>query len=84
MGELIDLLVFRLSDKGVDSTHVPRVIKDVLNIVKDGEDFTVSSVNNRLESLGWGEGIVDEFVFELILSLLENQGDYQVERNVLH
>jgi len=71
MEQWTELLVSRLSDKGVVSSHVPGLMRDVRNIVREGGYFTVGNVNNRLESLGWGGDILDEWIFELILSVHE-------------
>ena len=70
-GEIVDLLLFRLSDKGVVPSHVPGLVRDVLNIVKDDGHVSLDNVNQKLESLGWGEEILDEFVIELIRCLIE-------------
>jgi len=64
--------------------EVSILIKDVFNIIHDGGDFTVTSVNRELEGLGWGERIMDEVSFELIIFLLENEYDYEVQEHTLH
>jgi hypothetical protein len=56
----------------------------VLNIVRDGGNFTVTSINQELESLGWRERVMDETSFELITFILENEYDYEVKRHALH
>ena len=64
--------------------EVSILIKDVFNIIHDGGDFTVTSVNRELVGLGWGERIMDEVSFELIIFLLENEYDYEVQEHTLH
>lgn len=72
VGEIVDLLLFRLANKGVLPSHVPGLVRDVLNIVNDDEHFSLGNINHRLERLGWGEEIMDEFIFELIRCMTEH------------
>ena len=81
---ICDILFGRLSDRGLLSIEIPRLIKDVLNIVRDGGNFTVSLINQELERLGWREQVMDETSFELITFILENEYDYEVKRHLLH
>ena len=59
----------RFSGKDFTPFELPRLIKDVKNIVADGGNFTLSTVNEKLENLGWERGIIDELSFELMLLL---------------
>jgi hypothetical protein len=70
---IVDLLVVKLSLKGLPPGQVARLVKDVLNMVNDSGDLLVTEVNQRLAYLGWGEEILDEFTYELIIYLLENE-----------
>ncbi len=81
---ICDTLFGRLSARGLMSVEILRLIKDVLNIVGDGGNFTVASINKELERLGWRERIMDETSFELITFILENEYDYEVKRILLH
>ena len=81
---ICDTLFGRLTARGLMSVEILRLIRDVLNIVRDGGDFTVASVNYELERLGWKERIMDETSFELITFILENEYDYEVKRRLLH
>jgi hypothetical protein len=84
MEEIVDVLLHRLSHKGLTPVEVPRLVKDVLSIVGEGGEFTTHTINQRLESLGWDKEIVDPFTFELIIAILEHEGDYQVIRTPVH
>ena len=75
MRAIVDNLLTRLSERGVLLAQVPRFVKDVLTIVTDSAFPTLSFINGRLEGLGWGGQVLDEFTLELILYLLENQGE---------
>jgi len=81
---ICDTLFGRLSARGLMSVEILRLIKDVFNIVRDGGDFTVASINQELEFLGWRERIMDVTSFELITFILENEYDYEVKRHLLH
>ena len=83
-GAVYDILFRRLSDRGLMSFEIARVIKDICNIVRDGGDFTVPFINRKLELLGWRERIIDETSFELIIFVLENEYGYEVKRHILH
>jgi hypothetical protein len=82
--KISDALFGRLSSRGLTPIEIPRLIKDVYNIIGNGGHFTVASVNKDLKRLGWSERTMDTICFELIVFLLENEGDYQVERHMLH
>jgi hypothetical protein len=83
-GNICDTLFGRLSARGLMSVEILRLIKDVLNIVRDGGNFTVASINKELERLGWRERVMDETSFELITFILENEYDYEVKRILLN
>ena len=83
-GTVYDILFRRLSDRGLMSFEIPRLIKDVCNIIRDGGNFTVPFINRKLEHLGWRERIMDETSFELIIFVLENEYGYEVKRHLLH
>lgn len=84
MKEIADLLLCKLSSKGLTPVEIPRLVKDVLNIVDEGGDFTTSVINHRLETLGWDKTIVDQFTFELIIAYLENEGEFEIRRAMIH
>lgn len=81
---ICDTLFGRLTARGVMSFEIPSLITAVFNIVRDGGNFTVASINQELERLGWRERIMDVISFELITFILENEYDYQVKRHTLH
>jgi hypothetical protein len=81
---ICDTLFGRLSARGLMSVEILRLIKDVLNIVGNGGNFTVASINKELGRLGWRERVMDEISFELITFILENEYDYEVKRILLH
>ena len=84
MEEIVAFLLGKLSKKGLSPVEIPKLIRDVLTLIKDGGDFTVGTINEKLESLGWKEQIIDDFTFELIISLLENTGEHEITRHTIH
>jgi hypothetical protein len=84
MEEIVDILLYKLSSKGLTPVEIPRLVKDVLNIVSDGGEFTTGTINIKLEMLGWDGAIVDQFTFELILALLENEGEHDIRSTTIH
>ena len=84
MEEIIDVLLHKLFDKGLAPVEIPRLIKDVLYFIGDGGYYTVDDVNRQLSRLGWQDQILDGFIFELILRMLENDGMFEIRCNTLH
>ncbi len=84
MGEVIDSIVHKLTDKGLIIAEIPRLIGDVLNIVRDETDSSAGDVNRRLEGLGWEKGILDGYTFELILFFLEQKQGNDIRAHTLH
>ena len=72
MDGIVDLLLSRLSSRGVMPSHVPYLVRDVLNIVKDDSLISLKNINDRLESLGWTKDIIDDFVLELTFRLMDS------------
>jgi hypothetical protein len=84
MEQIIDLLLYKLVDKGLTPVEIPRLVKDVLNIVSNGGEFTTRRINRKLETLGWDKAIVDQFTFELIIALLESEREYDIKSTMIH
>jgi hypothetical protein len=78
MKEIFEIVSTRLSDKGLLPVEISRIIKDVVNIMRDGGESTVTLVNEKLETLGWRRQILDLFSFELIREFSE--GSYLTEQ----
>jgi hypothetical protein len=76
--QIIDVLVGRLSQKGVSPDEVPWLVRDVLNGVGGAGDPAVPTVNQRLSTLGWDEEILDEVTLAIIMYLAEKNEEDQV------
>lgn len=84
MESLNDILLSRLTTKGITSTEVPGLIRDILNIIGQFRDFTVQMINDRLAALGWEEKVMDEYTFDLMLWFLEEIEAYEIGRSSQH
>jgi len=82
MEQLTDLLLRRLSYKGVSPDEVPWLVRDVLNAVGEVEETSVSMINRRLAILGWDKEILDEFTLALIMCLIEKNDERRVEHHL--
>jgi len=84
MEEIENVLLRKLSSRGLAPVQIPRFVKDVVNIVSDGGEFTTGMINGKLETLGWDRGILDPFTLELILALLCSEGNYEMRSTRVH
>jgi len=58
--------------------ELPGLVKDILNIVSTGGHSAITTIDQELEDLGWGIGIMDNFTHELIASLLKDNSSADV------
>ncbi|MCF8143629.1 MAG: hypothetical protein K9N21_06880 [Deltaproteobacteria bacterium] len=85
MEEIVDRLFYTLFCKGYTPEETLRLVEDVVHIVvKDRGEFTADKVNQKLERLGWHKANVDPFTFELIISLLKNDGGQDIVNPTIH
>ena len=75
----LQLLIYRLTERGVSPDHIPGLMRNVLQIIGGGGLFTTGMVNAQLEQLGWGSETLDEPSFQLIVYLLESEWGYRVK-----
>ena len=78
MASPLEILICRLTERGITHTRVPGFIRDVFHIIADGGLFTTDLVNSWLENLGWGQEVLDETSFQLIVYVLESERSYRV------
>ena len=74
----LQLLVYRLTERGILLDHIPALVRDVLLIIGDGGVFTTRVVNTRLRQMGWGSDLLDETSFQFIVHILESEWGYGV------
>lgn len=82
--DIIEVLLSRLSEKEVMPHELPGLLRDILNIISNEDTVTVGSINMHLSTIGWQEGIVDEFILEIMKTLVEDvDGDIPARRYAL-
>ena len=69
MENRLDDLFLRFQTKGFMPIEIPGLIKDVFNIIDNGEYCNITAVNQEMEDLGWGIEIMDNITYELVTSL---------------
>ena len=77
---LLRLLIHRLGQNNVCIDHIPGLVRNVLQVISEGGLFTTHLINEQLEHLGWGPGVLDETSFQLIVYILESEWGYRVRR----
>jgi hypothetical protein len=76
---VLPVLCRRFYSKGLMPIEIKRLTRDILNIIGHGGFYNADIINQKLERLGWGKNIVDNYIFELLLYYLESEGTYKVE-----
>ncbi len=76
---VLPVLWRRFYNKGLMPIEIKRLSKDILNIIGNGGFYNAGILNKKLECLGWGKNMVDNYIFELILYYFEYEGTYKVE-----
>lgn len=71
MEELVEIVIKRLEEKGMDETVIPSFIRDVANISLS-TDSNLPELNRRLQSLGWDEFELDDHTLQQIEAVIEN------------
>ena len=78
MSRPLELLIYRLIQRGFCPDDIPRLVRDVIRIIGQGGVFTTGLVNVRLGQLGWDYELLDETSFQLIVHILESEWGYRV------
>ena len=71
MENRLDDLFLSFQTKGFMPIEIPGLIQDVFNMLGKGRYCTITNVNQELEDLGWGIGIMDNDSYELMNSLVQ-------------
>ena len=56
---------------GYNEHEITPFLTDIFYYITQKECRTKMEMNAEMESLGWGIGVIDEFIFERINSLIE-------------
>jgi len=68
--------------KGFMSIEIPGLVKDVFNIIGTSGYSAITTIDQELEDLGWGIGIMDNVTHELVTSLIEDNSSTDFERHI--
>ena len=60
----------RLLKKGFTPVEIPELLHDLTLLIKESKNYTTNYINQKLENLGWGIQIIDEYLLKEIASLL--------------
>ena len=71
-------LLQRFKAKGFMPVEIPGLVKDVFNIIGNSGYSAITTIDQELEDLGWGIGIMDNVTHKLITSLLEDNSSTDV------
>ena len=69
MGDRLNKLFLKFQKKGFMPIEIPELVKDVLDIMGNRKQCTITTVDRELEDLGWGLCIMDVETYELVASL---------------
>lgn len=76
--DIMELLILKLSQQGLECGQIARFIKDVLLAIHEYGHRSSILLNQKLDLLGWGAQVLDEFTLQLILFLAEDRQDIRV------
>ena len=71
MGTRLNDLSLRFQTKGFIPIEISGLVKDIFYILDKGIYCTRTEVNEELEDLGWGIGIMDNDSYKLMNSLVQ-------------
>ena len=74
MKDAIEKLSNCLEEKRFLPIECEGMIKDVIDFINSEKYLSMIALNQELEALGWGIGVLDDNLYALANSLLENDG----------
>ena len=69
MENKLDDLFLKFRAKGFFPIEIQDLVKDALNIAGNSDHPAISAIDQELEDLGWGIGVMDNVTYELIITL---------------
>lgn len=76
MEKLSEILTDALMKKGFSPVEISELINDLILLLRQQENQTTAHVNHELENLGWGIQLLDESLFQKIVSHLVDSDKY--------
>ena len=62
--------------KGFLPVEIPDLVKDAMRFMGSRQPPTPAAVDQELEDLGWGIGVMDDATYDLMTSLMNSSGDH--------
>jgi hypothetical protein len=82
MGIRLNDLFQMFKTKGFIDIEIPELLKDIVNIISSSGNSEITTINQELEDLGWGIGIMDNVIHKRITSLLEDNNSTDIEKHI--
>ncbi|MFC1885512.1 hypothetical protein ACFLZM_00430 [Thermodesulfobacteriota bacterium] len=73
MNNTLNKLTTWFEQKGLHQQDLPYFIKDVIQFIDTERHSSLQSLNQELESLGWGIQLMDETAYKQMLFLHRNR-----------
>ncbi len=78
MKSLVNILVERLGEKGMEVTIIPAYIRDLANILADNSLLSLQELNRKLHVIGWDDLELDEYTLQLIIAVIEQDYTFRL------
>ena len=72
--DLRQLLIQRLSYKGIDKNLIPGFLRSLANAIDLAQNTNFSLINRHIRHIGWNDIDLDYRTFELAHNCLESEG----------
>ena len=72
--ELRQLLIQRLSHKGLEKNLIPGFLRSLANSINLGQNQNFTLINKHMRHMGWDDIDLDYHTFELARNCLEAEG----------
>ena len=79
MRKALDNLSVWFENKGLLQIEFPYFIKDIFSFMEQEKYASLNSLNQELETLGWGIQIMDETAYKQMLFIHQNKKFYDLE-----
>ncbi len=84
MNQIKEILIHRLTSKGMDMNVIPGFIRSLSNSVAYYPHTDFKQVIDRLQYMGWDDFELDYFTFQLVIECLESLGFKKSEYRSAH
>ena len=72
--DLRQLLIQRLSQKGLEKNLIPGFLRSLANSIDRGQNLNFTLINTHMQHIGWDDIDLDYHTFELARNCLEAEG----------